>query len=244
MKLFAELTPEFVANEWKRFTERTGATEANQVLLGKILSWCKRRMTTKTVQRFLRQTYGVRSRLPPHIYRCSTLFDLVLETRFPSFTEAEYDRLTLSHAGRLRDVVRQAGDALTDESLAEFLATGIDGRTKFRHKSKDPNNTKSGLIYVLVSSAWPFRSKLGGTHLAAKDRAIDWNRKTGNPDREVAVWWEFVSDWKKAEIELHDLFIEKKVPDTKEWFEVKPKAAIEAVIRIAPKFRPAAGSPS
>ena len=242
MKLFADLTAECVASAWTRFTERTGATEANQVFLGKILSWCKGQKTTKYFPKKLRQKLGIPRRLPTHIYRNSTLYDMVGDERFPSFTEAEYDRLTVTHAGRLRDLVGKAGDSLTDELLAEFLATGIDGRTKFRHQSKNPSNPKSGLIYVFVSSAWPFRSKLGGTHLAAKDRAKDWNRKTGNPDREFAVWWEFVSDWKKAEDELHALFVEKRVPDTKEWFEVKPKAAIEAVMRIAPKFQPTTGA--
>jgi hypothetical protein len=232
MTSFAELTPELVTAEWRRFKERTGSEEANHLLLGKVLSWCKRHKTTKTLQKFITQQYAI-PRLHSHTYICCNLFEIVLESRFPSFTESEYDRLTLSQAFGLS---KQRSN-LTDAQLAELLAAGIDGRTRLRHRSKLLAHPKAGFIYVMVSSAYPSRSKLGKTRSIPTDRAEIMSRKTVNPEPVVAVWWEHVSDCSQAERELHGLFLDRKVQGTTEWFDVQPREAIEAAMRIGPKFR-------
>jgi len=224
---YDEITRDVASAEWERLKELPEGAEANHLLLGKVLSWCKPLKTTATLQKFIRQQYGVQI-IPTHTYKCSKLFSAVTERRFASFTEADYDRLSLREAMRLSARI----DSMTKAEIAEVLVTGINGRRTLRRRSKLTGLPNAGYIYVMVSSAYPSLTKLGRTLTHPIERAAELSRQTGAAKPLVAVWWERVSDCVKAEWELGGLFISRKDPVKNDWFDIQAKEAIEGAMNI------------
>ena len=226
---FDDITPEIASMWWERSKNLSDNERAHHLQLGKILVWCLARLGKGTDKRLIRDKYGVE--LKPCTQSCAKIFRAVREERFSSLTEDVYDHLPVGKAtSRLSKI-----ETRTDSEIASIVM-GVSGQHSLSRKSTDPKYPKRGIIYVMVTSADPECSKLGGSWNSDPYESARDMFKRGTPScaRNVPVWWEEVSDWQAAEKALHAPFM--IVAEGRETFRVRALNAIKHCMSVGRQF--------
>ena len=93
-----------------------------------------------------------------------------------------------------------------------------------------------GHVYVMINPSMEGVVKIGRTAKNAYIRARDL-RTTGVPKKFVVLWTEFVRASDEVEKKLHTLFANHRSDSHREFFDVKPRDAIAALIEVAAPYR-------
>jgi hypothetical protein len=93
-----------------------------------------------------------------------------------------------------------------------------------------------GHVYVMMNPSMEGVVKIGRTGKNAYIRARDL-RTTGVPKKLVVLWSEFVHDSDEVEKKLHSLFAAHRSDPRREFFEVEPRDAISALMKVAAPYR-------
>ena len=93
-----------------------------------------------------------------------------------------------------------------------------------------------GHVYVMINPSMEGLVKIGRTSKNAYIRAKDL-RTTGVPKKFVVLWSEFVHDSNEVEKQLHALFATRRSDSRREFFEIEPRDAINALMQVAAPYR-------
>lgn len=238
MIAYKNLDRQTVESHFADFDAKRGNSEY-KLLLGKLVVWAEQSREAGTLKKFMLREFGVV--LERHAYSCAKLFRAIHTGKLPGVSEANYDTLVQNDVLRVSPLIGK----VPPDQIAEMLLTGIDGRTRFQRKSKDPNFPRAGNVYILVSSANPLLTKIGRTLLDPYIRARELSRGAGVTSELVVVWHERVSDCVAVETALHHRLKAKKHDQGgDEWFRVTPKEAIPVLIGLAQRYSlPPTGTP-
>ena len=235
---YLNLDRETVKSHFADFYVKRGNSEY-KMLLGKLVVWAEQFHKTGTLTGFLKHEFQFDPKINlTHIYCCTKLFRAIHTKKLPGVSEATYDALVQNDAIRVSPMIGDAPSEQIPEEIAKQIAdkllSSIAGRCRPRRGSKDPNFTRSGNVYILVSSAHPTLTKFGRTYLDPYARARELSRRAGVASNLVVVWHELVSDFVAVETALKQRFVTKKHDQGgDEWFRVTPKEAIPILVELA-----------
>lgn len=99
-------------------------------------------------------------------------------------------------------------------------------------------------LYILINPSLSGLLKIGRTNRSPEERAIELSKGTNMPTPFVVAYEEEVPDSKNAEKLVHDEFTQQgfRVNDSREFFSVPLKVAIQVVARVAQQLRESASN--
>ncbi|MBT4640362.1 MAG: GIY-YIG nuclease family protein [Deltaproteobacteria bacterium] len=94
-----------------------------------------------------------------------------------------------------------------------------------------------GTVYILLNPKFPDLIKIGRTSRDPNKRVKELSRQTGVPADFIIIYDELVNNCEEIETLMHDKFAGYREVRNKEFFRVRPKEAIKALIEYAENSR-------